>query len=236
MQIKKTNFETLFPDPAEVLGALHIAAAFALQCPSGHPLPRRQTWGRCTPNDCCGDGDYVVDPNMDLGGMDEEMAIKPIGLEEQVLRVDAENAADAERLQAQAKEASALMRTIGINAAREALHPMPVIPPAPDLLKLGPQEWLRQRVEQVAPYAFEKTVMEMMYGSAVTSREAAETILDRSRMLPKGKDGIQAQVTPVIVMNVIGGNQQLPYEQQRSLKRVDPTRQVASIDELKGNE
>lgn len=227
----------MFPDPAEGLQVFRAQAPMFMRCPQDHLLPNRTVYGRCSPVDCAkwgepGTVNYTMRNSLDeaAGQRAEERAAKqlepwraemdlmPRGMEQDALKRQAGDPAEAERVMAQAAEALEMMRRIGTMAARAAIHPLPEVPPPPDLKKLGPKEYVKQRLQDVAPLALERKILAMRFDPGPKGDAAAEDILDRAGYgrKPEVKEHPRS---PVQISLSVG--QQLPYDLQGKPQVVD---------------
>jgi len=236
----KVNFEPAFPDPEDELPLMRASAPRFYRCPTGHSLPHRTITGRCTPLDCCDQGEKKKrKKGATLGPYEHEQALLPKGLEGKALskKRAARDVAHAEVIRAQAEEALQMQRLAGIQMARQGLHPLPDLPEPPSLKELGAKAYVRQRLDDIAPYALEKRIFDMVYHPGERGVVAAKELLSRA-----GFGENQAQTPdfrgPVRVSVVVGTK--LPFDEQvtineqkevvgeRLLRRGDGGRQDAA--------
>lgn len=211
-QGKKTNFENLFPRGREVHMRVAASAPDFMKCPGGHVLPTRPRGTfRCTPVDC-GGGTNVLLAKLPLA-MDQETA----------------STAEAARVRAQNEESVELMERVGQRAAREALFPTPALPTPPDAKVLGPEEYVRQRLRDLAPLALAHQEFELLYGTPGVRREVASEILDRAGYTRKPDPHVDTR-GPVVILNQVNVT---PYDQQKKGgKRVRIAQTVVSQEDL----
>lgn len=225
----KIDLESLFPHPESVARSMRAAAPQFMRCPEGHDLPHRSVWGRCSPLVCLAESDTpgvrlarenTNDSRSPIVPYRAEMDSLPRGMEGEAYERDVADPMEATRSTAQAEEALALMRTVGQKAARDALFPMPELPAAPSLSEVGPAQYIKQRLEQIAPLVLEMKIFESIYGTSAEKRmAAAEELLDRSGMAPRKNDGGGDMRGPVIIL--AGTQVANPYEAQKTLTRID---------------
>jgi hypothetical protein len=154
------------------------------------------------------------------------MDAMPRGTEHQVLeRGDIHDEGDAERVKAQSKEALGIMRSIGVNAAQSAVHPMPDLPNAPPVKAGGERDYVDKRLDQAAPLAAEILLFDLKYGPRDVRRSLAEKLLGMRGFSPRS-DALPDFRGPVVVVN----NIHAPYDAQRTLKRAVPTQQLEQIN------
>lgn len=216
--------------PEELLAPAALSAsvvrAFAPEhyhCPSGHPLPHRVPWGRCTPTDCLDDQNMADRVSLyrtergfgeaayqkEQGPWDRQQDLLPMGMEQEAVREKPEGIVEAVVQEARAAEAIVLSRAYAERGARQALHPLPE-EPAPPPLTEDHRGYVEKRLEQLAPLAVEELAFELKFGSTEARREAARDVLDRvgfgkNRQVDGGRNG------PVLIVNIGGGT---PYDVQ----------------------
>jgi hypothetical protein len=219
---KKLDLSAMFPDPEVALKVQRANAPMFMRCPKGCALPNRGVQGRCTPTD------HIVDP--DEYGMqsskapgarrtettphayEAEMDLLPKGLESLAYTKDAADPAEAELFKAQAHEALALMRAVGIRNARHALLEHPDVGSAPDIRTMTSEEWVKKRISQLVPYALAIKEFNLFYGSQAQKDETADEILDRSGAAPRKAEAAENYRGPVVILNL--GTTGTPYDAQ----------------------
>lgn len=214
--VKKADLSKIFPEPDVTRQRMAREYPALMKCPRGHVLPHRLMWGRCNPLECVDHGE----PGTTKSGHDKslsesqpyrrEMELLPRGLEK-VARVPAGSPEEAILAEARAEEAVEVMRMIGIQAARQAIHPLPELPEAPSLKDLGPRDYVKQRLQDIAPLALERQVFDMLYNPTSRGREAAEELLDRAGYPRKPEQTPNFRGPVVFVQNVVN----IPYEKQK---------------------
>jgi hypothetical protein len=220
MSNPKTDLENLFPDPERILQAQRSAAPHFMRCPGGHLLPNRTTSGRCSPMDCVErpklqpGSKAQKDAAVNMRPYEAEMRLQPVGTEQ--ASTEPTLTAEAEMALAQAKEALVLMRLVGIKQAREALHPMPKVPAAPT--GVSQKEYVKQRLEDIAPYLLERKIFTALFNPGDAGDEAAAELLERAGF-PRKTDPAPDYRGPVIF---VGGTFVSPYSQQKELRNEQP--------------
>ena len=219
----KLDVEACFPSPESALRVMRAYAPQFMRCPTGHALPHREIWGRCTPLDCCdyGQPGTQAKPNAAPGPYQHEQDILPQGLEGEATKRDVPDVAEAAATQAQAEEALSLMRHLGIRRAREFLHPLPELPVPPVLREVGPRAYVRQRLDDIAPYALEKRIHDLLYHPGERGVAAARELLNRAGY------GEQVQASPEFrgpVRVTVNVGAKLPYDFQMEAKAVEGAR------------
>ena len=213
----KTDFSNLFPSPEAVLRQLQEAAPEHYRCPRGHLLPHRLVWGRCSPQDCCDPETTARTRERQLGkdetkAYQDAVALTPRGLEGLAITQEG-SPEEAARVMARQEEALAVLRAVGIMEARQAIHPMPDLPPPPDLRTVGPRAYVQQRLEDVAPLALERKIYLARFHPGLVGDQAAEELLDRSGH-GRRQEGQPDLRGPVVFVNIGGA---LPYEAQAAI-------------------
>jgi hypothetical protein len=228
---RKIEYSNLIPNPEDILKVLRAGAPHFYRCPGGHALPHRMIYGRCTPLLCldAGEPGTVKHTNRESEGdgapYRAEMDAMPRGMEHEVLDRDVHDEGNAIRVAAQSKEALGIMRSIGVNAAQNSVHPMPELPDAPALKSGGERDYVDKRLDQAAPLAAEILLFDLKFGPRDVRRALAEKILGMRGFSPKS-DALPDFRGPVVVVN----NIQAPYDAQRTLKRAGPTTQLEAIN------
>lgn len=226
MPQKKHDYVALFPHPEAMLRTMRSAAPAFMRCPNGHDLPHRVSWGRCSPADCCDYGQPNTRSTGKGAGFEgerkrlantvpykDEMDMLPMGLESMAVDEKGIDLSEAAYTQERAKEAVRIMSALGQNAALEAAHPLPELPPPPDLKALGPQQYVKQRLEDISPYLLEMKIAELKFaGSQKTRSELLADLMDRAGHGRK-PDNVVNVTAPVMFVQGF----QSPYERQKTL-------------------
>ena len=195
----------------------HLRRGFRDRCPRGHLLPHRLVWGRCSPQDCCDPETTARTRERQLGkdetkAYQDAVALTPRGLEGLAITQEG-SPEEAARVMARQEEALAVLRAVGIMEARQAIHPMPDLPPPPDLRTVGPRAYVQQRLEDVAPLALERKIYLARFHPGLVGDQAAEELLDRSGH-GRRQEGQPDLRGPVVFVNIGGA---LPYEAQAAI-------------------
>ena len=186
MPQRRKHPEEHIPAASLAGGLVRDVAPEFFSCPTGHVLPHRTPFGRCSAVDCLDESDEFPDGPSGTAAMTAPASsAKPSGAEAALLAEAM--AARAARLQ--------------ILAVAEA--------PLPKMTE-GPQKWVEQRLADLAPQAVVELELSLKYGTPATRREAAREILDRSGHV-KGQRGVDDGKGPVILVQ-IGVN---PYDAQK---------------------
>lgn len=231
---KKIDIHELLPSPREIRKAFVHRAAHFMHCPKGHELPYRMPYGRCSPLHCC-EGEIGTEEGQRrdtdfrqgvAAAFRKDMEILPRGFEAKAVTTAPFTAEEAEQKEAHAEEALRLMRLLGISNARQALHPLPELPPPPDLKELGPDAYIKKRLADVAPFALEREIFEMRYDPTEKGRESAQKILARAGFGEK-KDSGASFSGPVIMLSMPGAT---PYDaQMRGREKPDAVIQSPAV-------
>lgn len=224
----KKDLVGMFPSAEAVRAAFQREGPSWSYCPNWHALPHRTPFGRCTPLDCCDQGEpgTVLGASQTVAGYEgqkalvnvapyqAEMDMLPRGMERLALNRNVQDAASAARVQAQAEEAIQMMRLVGLKAVREAIHPMPDLPAPPDLKTLGPRAYVKQRLEDVSPLMIERQIFKAVYNPGAAGDDAAKELLDRAGY--RKSEGSQDFRGSVIIVNA---GRETPYDAQFKLPK-----------------
>lgn len=173
-------------------------------CPVGHPLPRRSKKGRCTPLECCE------------------------GTNSLWKKVRTEVNEGLKKATAYAEETAVLVEQEDRMAAWNKAHPLPPMPVAAAVSKkLSVREYMKQRLEEVAPYMLERRIRMAALMPDSRGEKAAMELLDRAGFTRRPEAEVRYE-GPVLIMNMQREN--LPWEAQKTMK---PGEVTVSVERVK---
>ena len=112
---------------------------------------------------------------------------------------NAPKAPDLQELTVYAEQTNLIREAQERTRALDEAFPIGTIPAAPDLKKMGPKEYMRQRLESIAPLALERRIRKMVIDPDGGGDTAASELLDRAGFT-RNPDGAIDFGGPVLIL------------------------------------